>query len=163
MEQQLSYITALGVAALAVCTDTRRGLIPNRLTFPALFLGVAIHTLLGGWSGFMFAVEGAGVGLGLFLLPFLIGGMGAGDVKLLAALGAFLGVGHIVVAFSVSVTLGGILGLWILVKEFGLTGTFVTMFHSWRLLLSSAGRTTRLEFPFASAIFFGVFTSLFVM
>ena len=88
MEQALFYIGAGIIATVALFTDTRRGRIPNWLTFPALGLGVALHSFVGGGDGLLFAAEGAALGLGLFLVPFLIGGMGAGDVKLLAALGA---------------------------------------------------------------------------
>lgn len=164
MEQALSYTAALTVGSIGVFTDTRYGLIPNKLTLTALALGLALHAVLGGWAGFIFAAQGVALGLGLFLIPFLIGGMGAGDVKLLAALGAFIGPSHIFVTFLFSVFLGGVMGLVVLIRTFGLRETFVTLFHSWNMLLSPAWRTTRLTgFPFASAILFGVLVSLVVV
>ena len=78
------------VLAAAVCDlNTRR--IPNALTFGAAVVAIATHSALSGWSGLLLAASGCVVGLALFLPVFLLGGMGAGDVKLLAAIGAWLG------------------------------------------------------------------------
>jgi len=65
--------------------------VPNALTFGAAFLGLAMHAVLTGWFGLAFALSGWAVGLLLFFPVFALGGMGAGDVKLLAAFGAWLG------------------------------------------------------------------------
>jgi prepilin peptidase CpaA len=61
------------------------------LTVPAGIAGVLLHTGFGGLSGAGTGVGGAAVGFGLFFPLFALGGMGAGDVKLMAALGAWLG------------------------------------------------------------------------
>ncbi len=88
-------IAAVGfasVVALAGCFfDVRTRRIPNVLTFGAALAGLSFHTLTGGMSGFLSSVAGAGVGFALFFPLFALGGMGAGDVKLMAALGAWLG------------------------------------------------------------------------
>jgi prepilin peptidase CpaA len=71
--------------------DWRSRRIPNWLTVPGLLLGVTAHTLLSGWHGTLTSLEGAGLGL-LILLPLvLLRGLGAGDWKLMGAVGAFLG------------------------------------------------------------------------
>ncbi len=78
-------------AAVAGWTDWRSRRIPNWLTVPALFVGIAVNTLALGWAGAKEALLGAGLGLGL-LLPFvLLRSLGGGDWKLVGALGAFLG------------------------------------------------------------------------
>ena len=58
---------------------------------PALLLGVSVHAALTGWRGSLFALEGAGLALVLLLPLVLLRGLGAGDWKLMGAVGAFLG------------------------------------------------------------------------
>jgi prepilin peptidase CpaA len=84
-------LVALLVGLGACVTDVRSRRIPNLLTFGAAAAGIALHSGLGGWNGFQTATMGWLAGTALFLPFFLLGGMGAGDVKLLAALGAWLG------------------------------------------------------------------------
>ena len=80
------------VVGFAACvTDVRSRRIPNLLTFGAAAAGLLVHTILGGWSGLQLSLTGWVVGAALFFPFFALGGMGGGDVKLLAALGAWLG------------------------------------------------------------------------
>jgi prepilin peptidase CpaA len=100
----------LALLAVAVITDMHHRLIPNLLVVIGLVIGVAGHTWLSGVAGFVTATLGTCVGL-LCLLPFYIsGGMGAGDVKLMAVCGAFLGPVHVVVAAVATLLVGGVLG-----------------------------------------------------
>jgi prepilin peptidase CpaA len=79
------------VALLATREDFRSRQIPNLLTVPALLLGVAFHWTFGGSTGALLAL-GAALLAGAILLPgWFLGLMGAGDVKLMAALAAWLG------------------------------------------------------------------------
>lgn len=82
---------ALVLASWAGWLDWSSRRIPNWLTVPALLLGLAAGGLAGGWPGARTALEGAGVGLGLLLPLVIVRGLGAGDWKLMGALGAFLG------------------------------------------------------------------------
>lgn len=88
---ELRAVAPLAVAALAVVWDLRTRRIPNALTFGAAGAGLAFAVYAGGPWGLAAAAGGWLVGAALFFPLFALGGMGAGDVKLLAALGAWLG------------------------------------------------------------------------
>jgi Flp pilus assembly protein protease CpaA len=132
---QLHVVIALGVTAVAAGFDMASAKIPNPLTFGGILAGFAFNT----WAGF--AIAGAGgaarsfglSALGMFLSAFsplvffLRGEIGGGDVKLLAAIGAFVGpvFGFQVLAYTYAITLA-LLPLRILMK--GRARTFVQSF-----------------------------------
>jgi len=84
------WILTLVFALCAGWTDFRTRRIPNWLTVSGFLLGVAANSILGGWHGAKESVEGAGLALGLLLPLVLLRGLGAGDWKLMGALGALL-------------------------------------------------------------------------
>ena len=99
--------------AIALLSDLQDRRIPNVLVVIGLVTGVALQTWFAGLSGIMIAGTGACVGLLCFLPFYVSGGMGAGDVKLMAMCGAFLGPLYVVLAAVASLTVGGVLGiLW---------------------------------------------------
>jgi len=88
---QFIWTLTLALTFLAALLDWRSRRIPNWLTVPGLFSGVLIHALIGGWHGTLFALEGAGLAL-LILFPLvMLRALGAGDWKLMGAVGAFVG------------------------------------------------------------------------
>ena len=88
---QFIWMLTLALTFLAALLDWRSRRIPNWLTVPGLLSGVLIHALIGGWHGTLFALEGAGLAL-LILLPLvMLRALGAGDWKLMGAVGAFVG------------------------------------------------------------------------
>jgi prepilin peptidase CpaA len=88
---QTIWILTIALTLSAALLDWRSRCIPNWLTVPGLLLGVAVHTMIGGWHGTLNSVEGAGLALLLLLPSVLIRTLGAGDWKLMGAVGAFLG------------------------------------------------------------------------
>src|SRR5579871_2663287 len=98
-------------AARAIC-DVRTRRIPNWITAPGLLLGLPLHLALGGWRSLLgSAVAGLAAGL-LFLLFYLAGGMGAGDVKLMAAVCCLAGVRalpHVLVGTAIAGGLAAVL------------------------------------------------------
>lgn len=84
-------IAAIALAVGAAAVDVRWRRIPNVLTFGAAAAGLLYHVTSGGLRGAGFSAGGWAVGLALFFPIFALRGMGAGDVKLLAAIGAWLG------------------------------------------------------------------------
>jgi prepilin peptidase CpaA len=100
------------VVALAGCiADVKTRRIPNVLTFGAAAGALGFHLALGGWAGLGSAAAGWLVGAALFFPLFALRGLGAGDVKLLAALGAWLGPSQTVWLAAFSAIAGGILAL----------------------------------------------------
>ena len=85
------YWLAVATAAAACVTDVRSRRVPNGLTFGAAVVGLAVQAYLAGGRGALVALAGWLLGLLLFLPVFALRGLGGGDVKLLAAFGAFVG------------------------------------------------------------------------
>ena len=112
----LYQMVAVAIALAAAATDVRSHRIPNVLTFGAAFVAVLVHGYADGWSGGGLGIAGWLVGAVLFFPFFALGGMGAGDVKLLAAIGAWLGPGAIIwVALYASIAgavMALIVGAW---------------------------------------------------
>lgn len=101
----------LMVLAVATFTDLRSRRIPNWLVLPFLLVGIAVSAWLHGWHGVGQSFEGLGVALLLFGSLFCMGGMGAGDVKLCAAIGAWIGPGQLFTALIMTALAGGVMAL----------------------------------------------------
>lgn len=94
--------------AIAAVVDYRTKKIPNWLTVPAAVLGLAYNSLAPQGLGPVAALLGFAIGFLLLLLPWILGGGGMGDVKMLAALGAWLGPVLILIAFGMSAILAAV-------------------------------------------------------
>jgi prepilin peptidase CpaA len=101
----------LGVLCVAVYTDWREHKIFNWLTIPAILVGLLLSLLLGGWPGLLDSLKGAGLGFAIMFLLFALGGMGGGDVKLMAAIGAWLGFSTTGSALIYTAIMGGVLAI----------------------------------------------------
>lgn len=82
--------------------------IPNYLTYTSMLLGIILNTTQTGVDGFLFSSFGLATGLGALFIFYLTGGMGAGDVKLLGAVGSFLGAKGVFWSFLFSAIAGGL-------------------------------------------------------
>jgi prepilin peptidase CpaA len=118
--RSFAWWPTLIVLAMATFTDLRNRRIPNWLVFPFLLAGIAVspwrHDWRGmgqgfGWHGIGQSFAGFGVGLLVCGFFFWMGGMGAGDVKLCAAIGAWIGPGQLLVALVVTGLAGGVMVL----------------------------------------------------
>jgi prepilin peptidase CpaA len=107
----LKYIVALALGSIACVTDVRSRRIPNVLTFGGAAAGLMFHAAFPTGSGLLPAAEGWLAGAVVLFIPFALGGLGAGDVKLLAALGAWLGPSEIIRAAMYAALAGGVLAL----------------------------------------------------
>jgi prepilin peptidase CpaA len=148
---------ALAAASVAALIDVWSRRIPNWLTFGTLVLGVVINVWLHGFSGAVTAIAGAGLGAALLLPFYFMRAIGAGDVKLLAALGALLGPAALLSVAVYGALVGGAMSM-------------VILFARGRLLLGVGEALVSRRFPALSgatapygvAIAGGVYLSLFL-
>jgi prepilin peptidase CpaA len=112
LQQQLIFAGgALLCAGMASVHDVRKRRIPNNLTFPALAAGLILHTIAGGWRGLGdSALAGLIAGI-VFLMFYLVGGMGAGDVKLMTAVGCLAGLSSLHLVVIATAIAGGVFAL----------------------------------------------------
>lgn len=122
MDIHLIILTALVLLPASVF-DLRQRRIPNALTFPAMAAGIIYWTFLNGLDGFMHGSGGMLLGIGTLILFYLMGMMGAGDVKLMGAVGSFLGPQGVFVAFLYSAVVGGLYALLVLARSKALKET----------------------------------------
>lgn len=119
-------IAMVSIAAGAAVTDARTGLIPNWLTLPPLLAAPLLHLLTQGTGGLVFSLAGA---LVCGIIPYLLfrtGSMGGGDVKLLAALGAFGGPSLGLEVEIIGMCFGAVYGLVLLARRGALRRTLLS-------------------------------------
>ncbi len=158
------------VLAVATFTDLRSRRIPNWLVFPFLFLGFGVSTWLHGWHGMGQSLAGFGLGAVIFGMFFVVGGMGMGDVKLCAAIGAWVGPWQLMIALIITGLVGGVMAVvWaacrgFLGQMFAGTGDLIVGFkdrglkpHDELVLSNPKAR----KMPYAPAIAIGTLMSFF--
>ncbi|HEX2999972.1 MAG TPA: prepilin peptidase [Armatimonadota bacterium] len=99
----------IGGLVLAVACDIRSRRIPNWITLPLMLCGICLNTAASGWSGLGESLGGLVLGMALLLPIWLAGGTGAGDVKLLAMIGALRGMAFALWTGLFGAVAGGIL------------------------------------------------------
>ncbi len=104
----------VAILVIASIIDFRFQKIPNLLTFFSALAGFVYHFSASGIQGIVFSLTGIIIGIAVLIIPYAMGGMGAGDVKLMGAVGAFLGAKGVFVAFLFTAFFGGIYALFII-------------------------------------------------
>ena len=94
---------------LCVAFDLRTRRIPNVVSGLALFMGIVLNAAQFGTSGLFASLAGAVLGAGFLILPFAAGGVGGGDVKMMGAVGAFVGPRIAVMGLVVGMVIGGVI------------------------------------------------------
>jgi len=159
MTAQAWIAVLVGVAAMA--DDLARRQISNWIPATALAGGFGWQIEQSGWRGGWYALAGTAVGFAVFLIFYLLGGMGGGDVKLMAGFGALLGAGKLLEAALWTAVVGGVLAL----------GALGFQWTRRRIALASGGaavngeeseeeKQRRESIPYAPAIALGVWLSL---
>ncbi|MDA8235371.1 MAG: A24 family peptidase [Clostridia bacterium] len=101
----------------ALYTDITKRKIYNATSVTGMAAGLGLNLYERGWEGLVMSGTGLFLGLLLFILPFILGGMGAGDVKLLAAIGAIKGPQFVWQVALGSILAGGLIAVVILIKQ----------------------------------------------
>ena len=147
-------------------SDLRQRRIPNLLTFPMILTALLAYCYIGAWDGFLFSLGGLAFGFAVFLFPYLMGGMGAGDVKLMSAVGAVLGFQQTAISFLFITACGGIMALGFMVYRRTLKETLLKTFlgilylgihRDSSLLKVDKTKITQEGIPYGFAITGGVF------
>ena len=132
-------VSAVCVACAA--SDLRRFRVSNAWTLSLLASGLIFRAAVTGWPGLGRSLEGAGFGFAALLVPYALGGMGAGDVKLLAGVGAWLGLPMTYEVLIAAALMGGVYALILSAT----TGRFHTLLMDMRSLIARGA--TRAEVP----------------
>jgi prepilin peptidase CpaA len=163
--QSLSTLLLVGFVVAVAAIDTCTHRIPNALVAPAAALGCALQAWMYGWQGLLAAGSGIVLGLGIFLPFYALRAFGAGDVKAMAAAGAFLGVKLTVLAAALTLVAGCILGLMVAWTS---SATVATLYRVVGVLTAPQslaraahrGLSQSQRFPYGAAIAFGVLAAL---
>src|SRR3984885_6388675 len=116
-------------ATLSAVYDVRSRRIPNFITLPAIAFGLLLHAVLGGWWQLAAAAAGGLICGLIFLIFYLAGGMGAGDVKLITATGCIAGlslIGHLLILTSLA---GGAMAIGLALYHRKLKETILNMWE----------------------------------
>ena len=169
----LSIVAASVYFTLACTTDTFKSKIPNLLNACLLIAGIVLGIMALGMHGFLLSLSGLGLGIGLLLLPYLMGGMGAGDVKALGALGALTGPYDLLHVFVYMAFWGG--GFALLHYVCRQTDIKKTLREAWVSVCTSAltqkahyifpakpsSHKSALRFPYSAAIALGYYSFIY--
>ncbi|MBB6142642.1 prepilin peptidase CpaA [Silvibacterium bohemicum] len=158
-------------AAVAAGWDIKIRRIPNLLTAAALVTGLMLHLLCDGWKGMLASLIAAVIAGAIFLLFFIAGGMGGGDVKLIAAIACITGLqwtGYLLIFTSL---VGGAMALVLAVARGSLFRTLANMFSLLRHHLAlgltphpelNVENRATLRLPYAMAIAAGSFLTFYL-
>lgn len=162
---------ALALALVVACAavDWRSRRIPNGLTLPAIALGLVLNAVFAGTAGLVFSAFGFAMGAGLFFIPYFLGGMGAGDVKLMGAVGALLGWHLALAALFYTALAGGLIAVLAILRtrafrrSFSRIGAmFSILFASKRVPSADSLEGESVKIPYALPIAVGTVAALLI-
>ncbi|MDA3916242.1 MAG: prepilin peptidase [Deltaproteobacteria bacterium] len=125
------YVLLSIILTIAAFFDFYNQRIPNKLTFTAILAAMLYYGYAHGIHGLILSLTGLAVGIAVLFLPYIMGGTGAGDVKLMGAVGSWLGAKAVFSAFLLTALFGGIYALLIiLLNQKIFKGYFTKAFHT---------------------------------
>lgn len=104
-------IVLLLILSAAVYTDYRRGIVPNWIIVFGIVSGLFKSFINGGLEGFLFGIAATVLPIVLLYVIFMIGALGAGDLKLFSVVGSFLGVKGVLVSLCIAFVIGAIISI----------------------------------------------------
>ena len=107
----LIIILSFIVAMIAIFYDLKYRIIPNFITIPCIIFGIGIHTISSGMAGFYSSFLSFLIGSGFLIIFYLLGGLGAGDVKLMGGVGALVGLEMMGPVLIFTAFIGGVMAL----------------------------------------------------
>ncbi len=160
-------IFLLILLCICVFTDLKSRKIYNIIIFPSLLLSLIVHLFSNGLPGLWFSLSGFLVGLAILLIPYFMGGIGAGDVKLLAVIGALKGTMFVLTTSVYMALIGGVIGLAVLLFRKGVLSRLKAILFSLSSLRSGVKLPLFLDkeglkttYPYGVAIAGGAVVSL---
>ena len=168
--------------AFSVYFDITKRKIPNIITMPAILIGIIWSTVDSGVNGFLFSIFGFLFGLAVFFIPYISGGIGAGDVKLMAAIGALKGWRFTLISTFGTAFAGGVIVIGYMIYKGKLISTLINTLGliikplaKWLFKVSGNKKTLQIYqyfdekksensndyIPYAIAISIGVIVALF--
>jgi prepilin peptidase CpaA len=165
LPRQLVWLLPALFATIAGFTDWRSRTFPNWLTIGGLLLGILVNSLTRGWPGAKDSLLGAALGLGL-LLPFvLMRSLGAGDWKLVGALGAFVGPSGLIAVLFATVLVAGLMAVVLVIwkRRLGQTLRNIVRMLAAVFTFHLPGPEVSLDNPEALKIPFGVAAAIAVL
>jgi prepilin peptidase CpaA len=154
------------LAVLVIYHDVRYRRIPNAFVLATLISGLTLNLVMGGWRGGLSSLGGCVLGFILMFMLHVFGAMGAGDVKLFAAIGSVIGVQLVLPTFVVVVLTGGLLAVISILRSGVFSDTmhrvlqiFVGLLPGWQMPKFSVPADRRLTIPYGVAITIGAIIS----
>ena len=154
------------LALTSFITDISKNKIYNTQTYPSMALGLILGYAAGGGHGILMSLAGLFTGLALLFIIFLAGGIGAGDVKLLGAIGALKGTGFVLWTMFYTGLIGGVMAFALLIWKGRLLSTFKNLFTLLRHPVKMKGsqkQEERMYLPYGVAISLGSMWALFTV
>jgi len=128
LSPELGYLLCAALcASLGAVFDVRTQRIPNLLTASSLIGGLLLHGAMGGWSSMGMSAAAALIGGAVFFIVFAAGGMGAGDIKLMAAVACIAGFGSLTELFVSTALIGGLFAMALAIFHGRLKRTLVNV------------------------------------
>lgn len=165
----MKILLLVPLAIPIVYFDVRYRRIPNLLVVAALVAGLTINISAQGIDGALSSLEGAIVAFIPMFLIHVVGAMGAGDVKLFAAVGSVLGLKLIPLAFVLVVMMGGVLAIYSMLRSgtvfstlHGVLRIFVGVLPGWEMPRFAIAPDRRHTIPYGVAIMLGSLVTAFL-
>ncbi len=148
----IEYIPLAVIGVCAICgsiSDIRQFKVYNALTFPCFIAGILFHAVAQGWGGLGYSLGGSALGLAVLILPYILGGIGAGDVKFVMAIGTWLGPTLLLPSILIGSIATGIYSFILIAQQGGFRETWLNI-QLMFLRLAAIAKSLQFEDDFES-------------